>query len=101
MAQRQPIDNALRQKTAELAPATRTRFAHRPWLLALVLVVATLVAYRPMWRASFIWDDDTYVTENQSLQSLDGLGKIWLKLGTTLQYYPLTFTSFWAEYHLW
>lgn len=69
--------------------------------VAAALFAATLIAYRPAMQASFIWDDDDYVTENQALRSVEGLGKIWFELGTTPQYYPLVHTSFWIEYHLW
>src|ERR1043166_4377787 len=70
-------------------------------LSALLILLLTSVAYLPALRAGFIWDDEAYVTENRQLRSLDGLGKIWLRPGTTSQYYPLVFTSFWVEYHLW
>ena len=66
-----------------------------------LIILLTVVAYLPALRDGFIWDDDFYVTENQALRSLEGLGRIWSRPGTTFQYYPLTFTSFWAEYHLW
>jgi cytochrome c-type biogenesis protein CcmH/NrfG len=49
----------------------------------------------------FIWDDDRYITENAALRSFAGLIQIWIHPGATVQYYPLTFTSFWIEYHLW
>jgi len=101
MTTRKPIDDAPAQPTAVSAPTPCVWFEHRPWLLALVLVIVTFVAYQPAWRAGFIWDDDSYVTKNQALQSLDGLGKIWFEPGATVQYYPLVFTTFWAEYHLW
>src|ERR1700722_17723481 len=71
------------------------------WLFGLFLVVATLMAYQPVWHAGFIWDDDKYVTENVTLHSLHGLWQIWFEPGATVQYYPLTFTTFWLEYHLW
>ena len=72
------------------------------WGWALILAL-TVVAYLPALRGGFIMDDDHYVTENEALRSLDGLGKIWTRLvGEGLrQYYPLVFTTFWAEYHLW
>lgn len=76
-------------------------FQSRSWLPGLILVAAILVAYQPAWQAGFIWDDDSYVTGNQTLRSLDGLERIWLKPESSPQYYPLVFTSFWAEYHLW
>ena len=84
------------------APLAKTPdFGNRPWLLALGLVLVTFLAYQPVWHAGFIWDDDLYVTVNRALRSLDGLHGIWSKPGTTMQYYPLVFTSFWVEYHFW
>ena len=71
------------------------------WLGGTLIVLLTLVAYLPAMRGGFIWNDDSYVTGNQMLRSLAGLGKIWTRPGATEQYYPLVFTSFWAEYHLW
>jgi Tfp pilus assembly protein PilF len=76
---------------------TRSRNA----LLPLLLVAATVVAYLPALSAGFVWDDDSHVTDNQCLRSLDGLRRIWLEPGATPQYYPLTHTSFWLEYRLW
>ena len=73
----------------------------RPWLLGLLLVAATLLAYWPALHAGFIWDDDFYVTKNPTIQSLRGLETIWLKPEASPQYYPLVFSSFWVEYHLW
>ena len=67
----------------------------------MLLVALTLAAYAPALQAGFIWDDDSYVTANPTLQSLDGLRRIWLEPGAVPQYYPLTFTSFWIEHHLW
>jgi len=70
-------------------------------LFGLFLLAITLLAYQPVWHAGFIWDDDTYVTNNQALHSLNGLRLLWFVPGVTAQYYPLTFTTFWLEYHLW
>lgn len=69
--------------------------------LAVLLVVATVVAYQPVWRAGFIWDDDDYVTQNMTLRDLDGLRRMWFEVGAVPQYYPLVHTVFWIEYHLW
>ncbi len=69
--------------------------------MALFLVTLTLLAYRPAWQAGFIWDDDAYVTENPAVQSPDGLKTIWLKPEASPQYYPMVFTTFWVECHLW
>jgi tetratricopeptide (TPR) repeat protein len=69
--------------------------------LALVLVVAVVAAYQPVWHAGFIWDDDDHVTNNPVLRSPGGLESIWFKPASTIQYYPLVYSSFWAEYRLW
>src|SRR5207244_2817948 len=76
-------------------------FNQYPWLWAIGLFVATMIAYLPVWHAGFIWDDDKYVTQNALLHSWHGLKQIWFEPGATVQYYPLTFTTFWLEYHLW
>ena len=69
--------------------------------LSLLLVAITLAAYLPALLGQFVWDDDGYVTDNRLLHSLNGLWQIWFVPGATPQYYPLTFTSFWVDYHLW
>ncbi|HUN79886.1 MAG TPA: tetratricopeptide repeat protein [Phycisphaerae bacterium] len=65
------------------------------------LVVLTGIAYFPALRGGFIWDDDDYITKNQTLRNVHGLGRIWFEFGATRQYYPLVYTSFWIENHLW
>jgi Tfp pilus assembly protein PilF len=81
----------------ELRPAS----CRRGWLFFFLLLAATVIAYLPVWHAGFIWDDNVYVTDNLLLHSPRGLWQIWSVPGATPQYYPLTFTSFWVDYHLW
>jgi len=71
------------------------------WLLGLLLVMATMVVYQPVWHAGFIWDDDAYVENNLALHDFNGLKHIWFDPQATPQYYPLVFTAFWLEYHAW
>ena len=71
----------------------------RPFAWAAV-VVATLVAYWPVYRAGFIWDDDAHVTQ-PALRSLHGLWRIWAEIGATQQYYPVLHSAFWIEHRLW
>ena len=70
-------------------------------LRAGLIILMTLASYMPAMRGGFVWDDDAYLTQNQTLRTYDGLWKIWTEPGATSQYYPLVFTSFWVEYHLW
>ena len=69
-----------------------------PGLILFLLVVA---AYLPALHCQFIWDDDFYVLKDASLRSLKGLWHFWTQPGASEQYYPLTYSSFWVDYHLW
>lgn len=71
------------------------------WLGGLFIILATLAAYRPVFSAGFIWDDDAYVTENSLLSAPDGLSRIWFSAHSQSQYFPLVFTTFRLEYALW
>ncbi|HVU89006.1 MAG TPA: tetratricopeptide repeat protein [Pirellulales bacterium] len=66
-----------------------------------LLVAMVAVAYLPVVRTGFIWDDENYVEGNEALRTVDGLRRIWLVPATEKQYYPLVHTTFWLEYHLW
>jgi protein O-mannosyl-transferase len=78
-----------------------TALKRRRAVLGGALWCLVFVVYLPSLSSGFIWDDDAYVTENATLKSLDGLEQIWLDPRATPQYYPLVFTTFWVEYHLW
>ncbi len=55
------------------------------------------------WRAlhgGFVLDDDLLVTENPLVQAPDGLYRIWLTR-EPVDYWPLTNSVFWLEWHLW
>src|ERR1039457_187982 len=73
----------------------------RPLGIALFLLVSTFLVYSPALHGDFLWDDDAHVSHNSALTSLSGLKDIWLKPGAVQQYYPVTYTAFWIQYHLW
>ncbi|MCW5892540.1 MAG: tetratricopeptide repeat protein [bacterium] len=100
-----PAAAAARLPVASVAPAPSLPAAAAgprwlPWLGALVLVLLTVVAYRPALDAGWVWDDDDYVTDNAALRTPDGLRRIWLEPGATPQWYPATFTSLWLEWQV-
>jgi len=64
------------------------------WLLP-VLFAVTLAAYEPAWHGRPIWDDDRHLTP-PTLQSADGLRRIWVEIGATPQYYPVVHSAFWV-----
>jgi len=100
MAEPVPTDDAPLLPTAVSSPIAKTDSTHRTWLLALVLVIATFVAYLPAMRAGFIWDDDDHLTANPAMTAPHGLRMIWSSL-TVSRYYPLTLTTFWLQRRLW
>ncbi len=72
-----------------------------PFGLAALLAAAVVVAYLPALRAGFVWNDDTYLTNNRTLDGGAGLRAIWADPRANEQYYPLVFSSFWVEKRLW
>jgi Flp pilus assembly protein TadD len=88
------------------APARVTTPAAGPnnppdWLIYLLLVVLTFIAYAPLFTSAggWLWDDNGHVTR-AGLQTADGLRRIWFNIGATQQYYPVVHSAFWIESHL-
>jgi protein O-mannosyl-transferase len=79
--------------------APRT-WSGRDSMIGLLLFAALLLAYYPALHGGFLWDDDTYISANLALHTLAGLRAIWLDPSATCQYYPLSFTFFWAIYQV-
>ncbi len=69
------------------------------WMWGLVLFLAVIVAYLPVWRAGYVWDDDFMVTANSCVVGPYGLKEIWTTKAADVC--PLTTTTFWFEYKLW
>jgi tetratricopeptide (TPR) repeat protein len=72
----------------------RVSLWRRNWFWALLLIAFVLIAYAQVFRAGFIWDDESHLTQNPCVVGPLGLKEIW----TTAQavYYPLVLTTFWA-----
>lgn len=80
-------------------PAPRARL--RRLVAAGLLFVAVVLAYAPWSPRQFAgFDDASYIRDNPLLRNADGLRRIWITFESD-QYYPLTFTSYWIEYHFW
>jgi protein O-mannosyl-transferase len=71
------------------------------WILGVLLILATTIAYQKAWHAGYIWDDDIYVTGNRLLTAPDGLRRIWFSLDSPSQYFPLVYTTFRLEHAAW
>ena len=72
----------------------RVSFWRRDWFLALLLIAFVFIAYAQVFRAGFIWDDESHLTRNPCVIGPLGIKEIW----TTAQavYYPLVLTTFWT-----
>ncbi len=69
---------------------------------SVVIIVITLLAYLPALSGKFVWDDDSWTTGIAGLlKDANGLRSIWCQPTALQQYYPLTGTTFWLDYHLW
>lgn len=97
MAAPQPMDTAAPQ---QMAPTSKTYLVDAPWLLAIVLVVFTILAYEPVWHAGFVWDDDVLIVENRMITAVDGLHRFWFTTEAP-DYFPLTSSLWWMEWRLW
>jgi Flp pilus assembly protein TadD len=83
-----------------LRPDPRAPSALGAAAAALAVLGATCVAYLPAWGGAVIWDDAAHIT-SPALQGLSGLGRIWFRVGTTQQYYPVLHSAFWLEHRIW
>lgn len=71
-------------------------------LVALLGLAALLVVYGPALNGGFVWDDDAWTSKLEPLFSTSGgLGRLWANDPLLQQYYPLTATTFWLDWHLW
>ncbi len=68
---------------------------------AVGIMLLALVAYAPLRWARFIWDDRLWLLHNPVVLHWDKLLMAWINLTQDPQYYPLVFTVFSMEYHLW
>jgi tetratricopeptide (TPR) repeat protein len=76
-----------------------TRLMERDWFQALTLILFVILAYQPMWRAGFMWDDNLIVTSNPCVVGPIGLKEIWTT--SAARFYPLVLSTFWLEHALW
>ena len=76
----------------------RVSFWRRDWFWALLLIAFVFVAYAQVFRAEFIWDDESHLTQNPCVVGPLGLKEIWST--TQAVYYPLVLTTFWGLHKL-
>lgn len=97
----QPIPKDQAIDLRQVARLLRLWWEHG-WVRVSVLAIVTLAAYWPCLHGQFVWDDDAWTLKLRGLfQKPEGLVEIWTNLTALQQYYPLTATTFWLDYHFW
>jgi len=74
--------------------------AARRVLGAGAIIGVTIAVYIPAMRSGFVWDDDTFLTENPLIKAPDGLYRFWFTTEAP-DYFPLTSSLLWIEWRLW
>lgn len=69
------------------------------WYLA--FAATGLLVYSPALTGTFLWDDTDWIVDNEALRTWGGLWRIWFEPGAVIQYYPLTYTTWWLDYQIW
>ena len=60
----------------------------------LVIVIACLWIYSPVFNGDWLWDDDYLITANLVVQSPDGFASFWVE-PKTADFFPLTMSLLW------
>ncbi len=81
-------------------PATSLKQFDRKTTQAAALIVITLLAYFPVFRGGFIFDDNVFLTENPLIAASDGLRRFWFSR-EALDYWPVTSSTLWLEWRVW
>ena len=92
--------HAVEYSPGEGVAGSSPKLAKRNWWLALLLLVGTVLAYLPVWRAGLIWDDRSFIMDNPLIRQADGLWRFWFST-KPVDYYPVTSTLWWIEWRLW
>src|SRR6185295_12373560 len=97
-----PDPETTAEKASASVPASRPVGRERGWLAGLLLIAVTFIAYLPAMGGRFLWDDDSWTTNIATLlRDFSGLRSMWFQPTALQQYYPLSGSTFWIDYHLW
>jgi tetratricopeptide (TPR) repeat protein len=88
-----------KKMTRPAEASKRADGANREWIWGLLLALAVLLAYQPVWYAGYIWDDETVLTNNPVIVGPLGLKEIWTTSAADIC--PLTLSTFWLEQQIW
>src|SRR5271166_1841413 len=90
---------ATKAATARACPPREEEVAQN-FFLGLALFFLAVLIYFQAFHAGFIWDDDQLLTVNPQVHAPDGWWTLWVA-PQTADYFPLTSSTLWLEWHLW
>jgi len=67
---------------------------------ACVIALVTFMVYIPVLSAGFIWDDDSFLTDNPMIKASNGLYRFWCTAEAP-DYFPLVSSMLWFEWRIW
>src|SRR5665213_4353926 len=70
------------------------------WLGSAGILLLVVLLYVPAMSGAFIWDDGLLLISNPAIKASDGLRIFWFTT-QSIDYVPLTSTTFWLEWRLW
>jgi tetratricopeptide (TPR) repeat protein len=73
----------------------------RDWLYAALIVFAGLWIYWPVMTGDWLWDDNLYITENDTIRNPHGFWKALISTDGQRDYDPLTSAVRWLQWHFW
>jgi tetratricopeptide (TPR) repeat protein len=68
--------------------------------LGVLLALATILTYLPVWHAGFVWDDGMLLTDNPLIKSPHGWYQFWFTTKAP-DYLPMMSSVLWGEWRLW
>ena len=68
-------------------------------LKVVMIVLACLWIYEPVFHGEWLWDDDYLLTNNPAMSSLEGLRGLWFSPATA-DYLPITLTALWLQWQV-
>jgi len=100
-AERALAGSPLGRGVRSAAPFSRLPAGARSgWALGAGLFVLAVLLYLPAMGSGFIWNDDSFVYNNDLITRPGGLWKFWFSTEPP-DYFPLTSTMLWVEWRLW
>ncbi len=64
-------------------------------------MLVTLLVYYPALNGGYVWDDECWTTGLPARKDWHGLWSMWSDPMALQQYYPVSGTTFWIDFHLW